>query len=92
MLRAELARPGYRCEPINLGANTDPYQPIEREYRITRQVIEVLAACHRPLTIVAKNALVERRDHPGLPGCALRCMITSILMPMKDPDAHYRDH
>ena len=60
LLRAELARPGYRCEPIALGANTDPYQPIERDWRITRQVIEVLAACDHPLTITTKSALVER--------------------------------
>jgi len=60
VLRAELARPGYRCELIALGANTDPYQPIEREYRITRAVIEVLAECRHPLGIVTKNALVER--------------------------------
>src|SRR6267378_3841270 len=51
LLRAELARPGYRCEPIALGTNTDPYQPIEREWKITRQVIEVLAECEHPLTI-----------------------------------------
>src|SRR5450432_855249 len=60
LLRAELAKPGYRISPINLGANTDPYQPIERRYRITRQVIEVLAECRHPFTIVTKNALVER--------------------------------
>ena len=36
LLRAELAKPGYRCEPIALGANTDPYQPIEREWKVTR--------------------------------------------------------
>jgi len=60
LLRAELAKPGYRISPINLGANTDPYQPIERRYRITRQVIEVLAECRHPFTIVSKNALVER--------------------------------
>ena len=59
-LREELARRGYACSPINLGANTDPYQPIERERRITRQVIEVLAEHRHPLTIVTKNALVER--------------------------------
>ena len=60
LLRAELARPGYRCATIALGANTDPYQPVEREYGITRNILEVLAACDHPLNIVTKNALVER--------------------------------
>ena len=60
LLRAELARPGYVCSPIALGANTDPYQPIERRYRITRAVIEVLADCGHPFSIVTKNAMVER--------------------------------
>jgi DNA repair photolyase len=60
LLRSELAKPGYRVSPINLGANTDPYQPIERRYRITRQVIEVLAEHRHPLTIVTKSALIER--------------------------------
>src|SRR5258706_5238615 len=60
LLRAELAKPAYRVSPINLGANTDPYQPIERRYRITRQIIEVLAEHRHPLTIVTKNALIER--------------------------------
>jgi DNA repair photolyase len=60
LLRAELAKPGYRCEPIALGTNTDPYQPIEREWKITRQLIEVLAECEHPLTITTKGVLVER--------------------------------
>jgi DNA repair photolyase len=60
LLRAELAKPGYRCEPIALGTNTDPYQPIEREWKITRQLIEVLAECDHPLTITTKGVLVER--------------------------------
>jgi DNA repair photolyase len=60
LLRSELARRAYVCSPINLGANTDPYQPIEREYRITRSVLEVLAEHEHPLTIITKNALVER--------------------------------
>jgi DNA repair photolyase len=59
-LARELAKPGYRCTPINLGANTDPYQPVERRYRLTRAILEVLAATHHPCTIVTKNALVER--------------------------------
>ena len=60
LLRAELAKPGYRCDPIALGTNTDPYQPIEREWRVTRSVLEVLCACEHPFTIVTKSALVER--------------------------------
>ena len=60
LLRAELAKPSYRCAPIALGTNTDPYQPIEREWQITRQVIEVLAECRHPLSIVTKSALIER--------------------------------
>ena len=60
LLRAELAQPGYRCDPIALGTNTDPYQPIEREWRVTRSVLEVLAEHDHPFTIVTKSALVER--------------------------------
>jgi len=60
LLRAELAKPGYRCDPIALGTNTDPYQPIERDWKITRSVLEVLAEHDHPFTIVTKSALVER--------------------------------
>src|SRR5215470_2940567 len=60
LLAAELAKPGYVCDPIALGTNTDPYQPIEREWKITRQILELLAACEHPVAIVTKSALVER--------------------------------
>ena len=60
LLRAELGKRGYVCSPINLGANTDPYQPIERRHAITRSVLEVLSETQHPATIVTKNALVER--------------------------------
>jgi DNA repair photolyase len=60
LLRTELAKPGYRCDPIALGANTDPYQPIEREWKVTRSIIEVLAECDHPLTITTKGVLIER--------------------------------
>jgi DNA repair photolyase len=60
LLRAELAKSSYRCSPIALGTNTDPYQPIEREWKITRQILEVLAECGHPLSIVTKSALIER--------------------------------
>ncbi|BCX82984.1 hypothetical protein MIT9_P2575 [Methylomarinovum caldicuralii] len=60
LLRRELQAPGYRPAPIALGANTDPYQPIERRFRITRQVLEVLDEFNHPCTITTKSALVER--------------------------------
>ncbi len=60
LLRAELGKPGYACAPLALGTNTDPYQPIEREWQITRRVLEVLAERRHPVSIVTKNALVER--------------------------------
>lgn len=59
-LLAEWSKPGYRVSPINLGANTDPYQPIERRYRITRQILEVMLEHRHPVSIVTKNALIER--------------------------------
>lgn len=59
-LREELARPGYRCEVISLGANTDPYQPVEREWKVTRSILQVLAEFDHPVGIVTKNAMVER--------------------------------
>src|SRR2546426_6122137 len=60
LLRAELSRPGYAPSPIAIGANTDCYQPIERKLRITRQIVEILAECEHPFTMVTKSALVER--------------------------------
>ena len=60
LLRAELARPRYRCSPIALGVNTDAYQPIERRERITRQLLEVLAEARHPVRLITKNALVLR--------------------------------
>jgi DNA repair photolyase len=60
LLEAELADPKYRCDIIAMGTNTDPYQPIERDYRITRQILEVLAAHDHPVSIVTKSALIQR--------------------------------
>ncbi len=59
-LERELSRPGYVCETIALGTNTDPYQPVERKWRITRSLLEVAAKFNQPVGIVTKNALVER--------------------------------
>jgi DNA repair photolyase len=61
LLAEELSRPGYRCEGgITIGANTDGYQPVERKLGITRGILEVLRAAHHPVSIITKNALVER--------------------------------
>ncbi|HYF52809.1 MAG TPA: PA0069 family radical SAM protein [Salinarimonas sp.] len=60
LLERELGLPSYRPAPIALGANTDPYQPIERRLRVTRAVLEVLARTRHPVTIVTKGALVTR--------------------------------
>jgi DNA repair photolyase len=60
LLRKELSKPGYMPERVQLGANTDCYQPIERRLRITRAVLEVLAEFQHPLGITTKNHLVTR--------------------------------
>lgn len=60
LLRDELARPGYRPSPLALGSNTDPWQPVERDLRITRGVLEVLAEHGHPVVCVTKSALVTR--------------------------------
>jgi DNA repair photolyase len=60
LLRDELRRPGYTVRPMALGTNTDPYQPIEREWRITRGILEVLAATEHPVTITTKSDRVVR--------------------------------
>jgi DNA repair photolyase len=59
-LRAELARPAYTVQPITLGANTDPYQPIEKRYRLTRELLRVFVETRHPCTIITKSAMVER--------------------------------
>ncbi|AZG84479.1 PA0069 family radical SAM protein [Pseudomonas syringae pv. pisi str. PP1] len=60
LLEQQLSKPGYRCAPITLGANTDPYQPIEREYRITRATLEVLLRYRHPVSIITKGSLILR--------------------------------
>ncbi len=55
LLRATLAKPKYRPRPIAMGTNTDPYQPIERQYRITRQVLELCLEARHPVTITTKS-------------------------------------
>ena len=60
LLERELAKPGYKPRVIAIGTNTDPYQPIEKEWRIMRQILEVLNRANHPVAIVTKSALVMR--------------------------------
>lgn len=75
LLQEELAAKNYRCSTIALGTNTDPYQPVERKYGITRQILETLSACNHPATIVTKGAAIIERDLDVLSDMALRNLI-----------------
>lgn len=60
LLEAELSRPKYMCKPIALGINTDGYQPLEKRLGVTRSILEVLARCRHPVTLITKSALIVR--------------------------------
>lgn len=60
LLEREITRPGYKVKPIAIGTNTDPYQPIERDWLIMRSILEVLEKYNHPVGIVTKSALVTR--------------------------------
>lgn len=60
VLREEISKPGYRVEPLTIGVNTDAYQPVEREHRITRSVLELCHETDHPVTLITKSALIER--------------------------------
>jgi DNA repair photolyase len=60
LLERELSASGYQPRTIAIGTNTDPYQPIEREYRVMRGILEVLERCGHPVGIVTKSALILR--------------------------------
>ncbi len=83
LLHAALSRPGYECAPIALGTNTDPYQPIEEHWQITRSVLEVLVETRHPFTITTKSNRVLRdldliapAAHEGL--AAVAVSVTSL--------------
>ena len=60
LLEAELRKPSYQPQVIAMGTNTDPYQPIERDWRVTRSILQVLADFKNPVAIVTKSALIAR--------------------------------
>ena len=60
LFRKWLGRGSWQCEPVNLSGITDPYQPAERKFGITRQCLEVAVECRQPMYVITKNALVTR--------------------------------
>jgi len=60
LLRQELSKKSYRCNVMAMGTNTDPYQPVERELKVTRSILQVLAEFNHPVGIVTKNHLITR--------------------------------
>ena len=60
LLEESLRKPGYRCQTLALGVNTDAYQPVERKLEITRSLLQVLRRFRHPVAIVTKSALIER--------------------------------
>jgi DNA repair photolyase len=60
LLDKELRGRAYKCRPMMLGTNTDPYQPAERQYKLTRAVLEVLARFNHPVSLLTKSVLITR--------------------------------
>ncbi len=60
LLRKALASPRYRAKPIALGVNTDAYQPIERQTKLTRELLKILSEHNHPVSLLTKSALIER--------------------------------
>jgi DNA repair photolyase len=78
LLQQELAAPGYEVSPIAFGANTDPYQPVEKRLQVTRGLLELLLEVRHPLTIVTKSGLILR-DADLLEQLAARRLVTVIV-------------
>lgn len=86
VLERELAAPRYRPAPLALGANTDPYQPVERRLRITRAVVEVLARTRHPFGIITKGGLVTRDIDLLAPAAADDTAHVAVSITTLDPD------
>lgn len=85
LLRAELMKPRYECQPIAMGTNTDPYQPIEQRWKITRQILEVLREFDHPFTITTKSARVTRDLDIIAPMAAKRLAAVMLSVTSLDP-------
>ena len=86
VLRRELARPAWRREEVAIGAATDPYQPVEGKYRLTRRCLEVLAAARNPLSLITRGPMIVR-DVDVLQEAARRAGVgVTFSIPTLDPD------
>lgn len=88
LLRTEIGRKGHVPTPIAFGTNTDTYQPIEREWRIMRQCVEVLAGANHPLTITTKSDRVLRDLDLLAPMAAKGLVAVAVSVTMLDPALH----
>ena len=88
LLHAALSRPGYEVAPIALGTNTDPYQPIEEHWRVTRSVIELLLQTKHPFTITTKSDRVVRDLDIIAPAAKLGIASVAISVTSLDPKIH----
>ncbi|QQP87836.1 PA0069 family radical SAM protein [Skermanella sp. TT6] len=86
LLARELRAKSYVCRPLAIGANTDPYQPIEREERITRAVLEVCRDFNQPVCIITKSALVTRDLDILAPMAAKRLASVAVSVTTLDRD------
>ncbi len=90
LLRKELANPRYEVKTIAMGTNTDPYQPIEATWRITRSIIEVLAGCRHPMMITTKSDRVVRDIDLLAPMAAQGLVAIALSVTTLDPALHRR--
>jgi DNA repair photolyase len=88
LLHAALSRPGYEVAPIALGTNTDPYQPIEDEWRVTRSVLELLLETKHPFTVTTKSDRVLRDLDIIAPAAKLGLASVAISVTSLDPKIH----
>lgn len=88
LLHSTLSRPGYEVAPIALGTNTDPYQPIEDNWRITRSILELLVETKHPFTITTKSDRVLRDLDILVPAARLGLTAVAISVTSLDPKIH----
>jgi DNA repair photolyase len=85
LLHATLSRPGYECAPIAMGTNTDPYQPIEERWRVTRSIVELLVETRHPFTITTKSDRVLRDLDLLKPAAELGIVSVALSVTSLDP-------